>query len=268
MTTYIYFISAIFLIIIGLLLIYNWKYNKNIMFLALFLGLTILEFFIVNTLYFDGNLSLMHIFTLFLPLLFLKSPLLYFYFRGIVYDCCILKKRDILHILPFAFYLIFNLPYLTSVSSHDSLMLSGFELQPDIYKSIKLSFYPIAWNNIALSIQLMVYIVWCFSLLSRSHKISRSMFAQYKYQYRYIVQKLYFILLILLIISGLDIINDFIYPYSSTDNYLIHIILFMYGLLPFYFLLNPKLLYGLPHVETTHISATNLDKLKEGADGM
>ena len=94
------------------------------------------------------------------------------------------------------------------------------------------------------------------------------MYAQYKYQYRYIVQRLYFITTSILIISGLDAINDLIYPFSSSNFKLIYLILFGYGLIAIYFLLTPKLLYGLPHVETTHISATNLDKLKEGADGM
>lgn len=268
MQAYIYFLSAIFLVIATLLLIYNWKYNKNIVFLSIFLGLSILEFILASALHFNGKLSLMAISTFYIPLLYIKAPMFFFYIRGIVYDDFIIKKTDILHFTPFIFYLIINIPFLIPFLDPQSVVANSFELQSEVYKKINITFYPISWNNILISIQLFIYMIGCFILLNKSHKISRNMYAQYKYQYRYIVQKLYFITTTLLIISGLDIINDLIYPFSSSNFKLINLILFGYGLIAIYFLITPKLLYGLPHVETTHISATNLDKLKEGADGM
>lgn len=93
------------------------------------------------------------------------------------------------------------------------------------------------------------------------------MYAQYKYQYRFIIQKLYFLTFLLLIASILNFTATLILPLIQSDWQLINILLFSFTLIPIYFFITPKLLFGLPHVETTHISATNLDKLKEGADG-
>ena len=77
------------------------------------------------------------------------------------------------------------------------------------------------------------------------------MYAQYKYQYRYIIQKIYFVVFILFIISGLDLVYKLIYLFKENNLLLMCILLCAYSLIPLFFFVTPKLLYGLPHVETT-----------------
>ena len=113
------YISLLTIILSVLLVYYNFRINKNTIYLGAFFsilatyGLT--HYF---TIYTYSPFWLAIFFSNFSPLWFLVGPLLLFYYRGTLTDNSRLKKSDIIHFVPFIIQLVGTFPYLISPFSH------------------------------------------------------------------------------------------------------------------------------------------------------
>lgn len=262
-TTFIYFFSAINILIAFMIVSYNWRINKNVIYLAVFLILFALESALLSTFSSGGNLDFYTCLFTISPLFFIKAPVLYFFVRGIAHDRFYFNKKDLLHFIPVLIHLVANFPYLL-LSYEEKYSISEYILQN--YDNLKIldinSFYPVTWNHTARVIQLFVYLILCFYALRKVRVKFRIMKGQLKFQHNYTNVRLRILLTLIFIISVLLLVLNYMLSmsYEKTElvNYMYMILYLVRGLyfaIPLLIIFSPKLLYGLPHLETKHISA-------------
>ncbi|GAB1415403.1 hypothetical protein MASR2M117_08090 [Paludibacter sp.] len=187
--------------------------------------------------------------------------MLYFFVRGIVHDRFYFRKRDVWHLAPFLFHFLANLPFILKPFEFQHETAEVFIQNFDLFKEYRLSFYPIAWNNTARTIQMLAYIIASLSLLRITKYRAVRMKGQLKFQYVYTRKRITFILLLVMVISVLSVVNDAIYVFNDLTNaktievsiFILHLMMYVYCIIPLYVILNPKFLYGLPHLETHYI---------------
>lgn len=272
-TTIIYFFSAINLILALMMVSYNWKINKNIIFLALFLILLALESSMLSTFNFGGNLTFYTFLLIISPIYFLKAPMLYFFVRGIVHDRFYMKKSDVLHFVPFFLHLLANMPFLLMSYEEQYQITANIMQNFDYFRQLRFSLYPLTWNNAGRAIQLFVYLIACLILMRRMRFKYHRLKGQLKFQYKYTTQRMTLILILILFIAVLTLVINYMFRLSITNSeliepmyYILHLMMYAYFLIPVFVILSPKLLYGLPHLETTHISAMNFEMDEEKTD--
>jgi AraC-like DNA-binding protein len=113
------YISLLTIILSGLLVSYNWRINKNTIYLGAFFsilatyGLT--HYF---TIYANSPFWLAIFYNNFSPFWFLTGPLLLFYYRGTLTDNSKLRGSDIIHFIPFLVQLVGIFPYLLTPFSY------------------------------------------------------------------------------------------------------------------------------------------------------
>ena len=113
------YISLLTIILSGLLVTYNWRINKNTIYLGAFFsilatyGLT--HYF---TIYANSPFWLAIFYNNFSPFWFLTGPLLLFYYRGTLTDNSKLRGSDIIHFIPFLVQLVGIFPYLHTPFSY------------------------------------------------------------------------------------------------------------------------------------------------------
>jgi len=257
-----FFFSAINIVLSIILLIYNWRFNKNIFFFAAFLVLISMESLMVSIFSFGGNSDVYTILVILSPLFFLKAPMIYFFARGMVDDKFYFRTRDYLHFIPFFFHLLANLPFLFYSYEVQHSTAAALIQNHELFKEARLSFYPIGWNNTARTLQTFIYLISSFIVLKRTKfKIVR-MKGQLKFQYIYTKNKLTFILFVILVISFLSVTLDMLFISNSnnihmlnTMSTILHLMMYAYCIIPVYLIINPKFLYGLPHLETHYLSS-------------
>ena len=242
---------------------YNWRINKNVIYLAIFLILFSLESALLSTFNSGGNLDFYTSLFTISPLFYIKAPLLYIFVRGIAHDQFYFNKKDLLHFIPALIHLVANIPYLL-LSYDEKYSISVYLIQNyDHLRSLDInSFYPVVWNHSARVIQLFVYLIFCFHILKKVRVKSEHLKGQLKYQHNYTNVRLTILLIMILIISALMLALNYMLSmsYEKTEliNYMrlmLHVVRVFYFAIPLLIIFSPKLLYGLPHLETKHISA-------------
>ncbi len=262
-TTFVYFFSGINILIAFMIVFYNWKINKNVIYLAAFLILFALESALLSTFSSGGNLDFYTCLFVISPLFFIKAPLLYFFVRGIAYDKFYFNKTDLLHFIPFLIHLFANTPYLL-LTYEEKYSISAYIMQN--YENLMnldiKSFYPVFWNHSARVIQLFVYLIISFYILRKVSKKFKLLKGQLKYQYQYTDVRMKILLSMILIMSVLMLVLNYMFTksYEKTELYeyisiMLQIVRYIYFAIPLLIIFSPKLLYGLPHLETKHISA-------------
>ena len=234
---------------------HNWKINKNVIYLSLFLIIFSISFESYNLLIFGGNVNLLAILLAnFGPLYFLSGPLLYFFVRSITSDNSKLRKSDFWHFLPFTINLIAILPYMITSFEYKVGIASGTMQNFYEYKNYDFKlFYPHYINNIGRALQLIVYLAISISILIKSYKKIKPKTGPLKKQFKYVYFWLFVFILLVQIISFIHIAVG--YLFATTNDLmlirdllfrLINIALIIYLIIPVFVLFNPKILYGMP----------------------
>ena len=159
-----------------LMLAFNWRVNRNIVFLALLIFLvsfyTMTYFFLAVdqsrfwSAVFYANLA---------PLWYLPGPFLYWYVRGNLEDRIEFRKSDWLHLVPFAVSLIGILPYLLTSFQHKLDTVDALLLNPNIPKTAPPNWLlPVEWNLLLRPALLMAYAMFCIGLVLKSERSSSS----------------------------------------------------------------------------------------------
>ena len=251
-----------------LMLVFNWKVNRNIIFLALLIIIistyTITYYFISIG---QSRFWAAVLYTNLAPLWYLPGPLLFWYIRSNLEDQMRLRKSDWLHLLPFTINLVGIFPYLLTSFEYKLETVEALLNDPNIPKLNSTNWLlPAEWNLLLRPALLMVYSIVCFAMVIRAQRIFfRSPDVE---QNQWLFLRNWMLLLsgILIIISipslilsiffSLDI--DFNYQrinaYSMSSATVITQFLISVSLLIF-----PRILYGIPRSNTaeTYFNASS-----------
>ncbi len=246
------FNALLSLFISVILIFFNWKENKNTIYLGLFLLIisiySLTHYFSV---FGDSPFWLALFYGHFSPFMMLAGPLIFFYVRGIIRDTYILKPIDFLHFVPAAIVFIGSIPYYFTPFS---VKLENAQKILDDMNQLQFMrvnvIFPIAANYIMRVSSLMIYtLISYYRIWKYRPSVKKSIpTQQYLLTYRWL--NMFFITLIILLIAFAMITADFIQKtpketYGALD--LVHNLGgIMFLLLSLSLLIFPQILYGFP----------------------
>ena len=249
-----FYVSIFALLLSLILLINNWKSNKNATYLALFLisssiyGIT--HYFVM---YGKSPFWLAIFYNHFTPLMLLLGPFLFFYIRGTLNDTAALKKSDYFHFIPAIIQLIGILPYTFKPFSEKLQIATTIIQNIDTIIAIRGNyFFSTELNFIFRPVALLMYILYCMYLIWK--RFSSSNFDTNIPKKQLLIS---FRWLIILIVSLFFIVIEFlIITYNSihlkpsiglVNSYPLYILSgAAYGVMSLSLLLFPNVLYGIP----------------------
>jgi len=265
------YISLLTIILSGLLVTYNWRINKNTIYLGGFFsilatyGLT--HYF---TIYTYSPFWLAVFYNNFSPFWFLTGPLLLFYYRCTLTDNSRLKGTDIIHFIPFLVQLIGIFPYLLTPFSYKVGITSQILNDLNLLTQFKVNWIttPIV-NFFARPILVfsylgyITYLLWKYNPQSQRIKVPLQ---QYKLIYRWLI--------ILAATTAILIFNFFLLSLSLSkqtvtatliNDQFTHIFSGVaYFCMSFMLLLFPRILYGMPIYNANTVSEiNNQERLKK-----
>jgi len=158
------FNALLSLFISVLLIFFNWKENKNTIYLGLFMVImsiySLTHYFSV---FGDSTFWLAVFYGHFSPIMLLAGPLIFFYIRGIIRDSYILKRTDLLHFIPAVIVFIGTIPYYLTPFSVKLENAQKILRDIDQLKVIGVNFiFPIATNYIMRISSLLIYSIISF----------------------------------------------------------------------------------------------------------
>lgn len=245
--------NALLSLFISLILVFfNWKENKNTIYLGVFLFIisiySLTHYFSV---FGDSAFWLAIFYGHFSPFMLLAGPLLYFYVRGIIRDTYILKPMDFLHFIPAIIVFIGNIPYYFTPFSVKIDLAQRILDDMNQLKVVGVNFiFPISVNYIMRVSSLMIYtLISYYRVWKYRPDVKKSIpTQQYLLTYRWL--NMFFITLIILLVAFALITVDFIQKtpketYGALD--LVHNLGgIMFLLLSVSLLIFPQILYGFP----------------------
>lgn len=160
-------ISILTIIISIILLVFNWRMNKNAVYLSLlFLILTSYGITHYFTLYGKSPFLLAVFFAHFSPFWLLPGPLLYFYVRGTLSDQQGLSWKDSWHFIPAIIHLIGILPYVSQPFSYKLDISQRIIENLDSLKTIQASWlYPSMVSFFMRNGMLILYVIYSAKML-------------------------------------------------------------------------------------------------------
>jgi len=265
------YISLLTIILSGLLVTYNWRINKNTIYLGAFFsilatyGLT--HYF---TLYANSPFWLAVFYNNFSPFWFLTGPLLLFYYRGTLTDNSRLKGTDIIHFIPFLVQLIGIFPYLLTPFSYKVGITSQILNDLNLLTQFKVNWITTPLVNffarpilVFMYLGYITYMLWKYNPQSQRIKVPLQ---QYKLIYRWLI--------ILAATTAILIFNFFLLSLSLSkqtvtatliNDQFTHIFSGVaYFCMSFMLLLFPRILYGMPIYNANTVSEiNNQERLKK-----
>ena len=265
------YISLLTIILSGLLVTYNWRINKNTIYLGAFFsilatyGLT--HYF---TIYANSPFWLAVFYNNFSPFWFLTGPLLLFYYRGTLTDNSRLKGTDIIHFIPFLVQLIGIFPYLLTPFSYkidiaaqilnDLNLITQFKVNWITKPIVNFLGRPIL---VFLYLGYITYLLWLNNPKSNRAKVP---IQQFKLTYRWLI--------LLEVTTAILIINFFLLSLSLSKQTVTATMVnaqfthffsgIAYFCMSFMLLLFPRILYGMPIYTANSITEiSSQEKLKK-----
>ena len=247
------YISLLTIILSGLLVTYNWRINKNTIYLGAFFsilatyGLT--HYF---TIYANSPFWLAVFYNNFSPFWFLTGPLLLFYYRGTLTDNSKLSGTDIIHFIPFFVQLIGIFPYLLTPFSYKVGIAAQILNDLNLITQFKVNWItaPLV-NFFARPILVFLYLGYITYLLWLNHpKSNRAKvpIQQFKLTYRWLI--------LLEVTTAILIVNFFLLSLSLSKQTVTATMInaqfthffsgIAYFCMSFMLLLFPRILYGMP----------------------
>ena len=263
------------LIFCGLLVAFNVKNNKNVIFLAGFLclfslyGLTHYTVTIDKSVFWGAIL-----YVNFTPLYLLSGPFLYFYVRNSLADRFYFSWKDALHFIPFLVHAIGLIPYLFSPFSEKTSFIKKLYASPEFVVKAQVNTFFDTNENFVIRLGLLtVYALVNIFLIHRySKKKLNSVISFEKKQLT--LRWLYLLngfVLALVCFYGLFVVKLNHYPeniYSLFNDSLLYATAACLAMILGSLLLFPHILYGLPvseGVSNKKTSATNGNQRKSSA---
>ncbi len=259
--------TTVLLILVSCILyFYNRKINRNIIFLSGFLIIYSIQTITISILNFGGPVWLFAVLlNNFTPLYYLYPVYFYFFVKSTVDDTIRIKKRYLLHYIPFAINLIAVLPYI--FTSYDYKYLVADKLMGNYIEFIRYDFgmlYPAQINLFARPIIFFLYLAASMIAVWKFIPVSKSSSGSLKSQFVFTIN----VTIVAIFIFGLlnlaqlfvstecffGVNSNTIYSHSRT---LMIISSLFYLCIPIFLMFHPKFLYGLPQIQTQKITPTN-----------
>ena len=247
------YISVLTIILSVLLISFNWRINKNTIYLGSFFiilatyGLT--HYF---TIYTNSPFWLAIFYNNFSPFWFLTGPLLLFYYRGTLTDKTSLNPSDIIHFIPFMVQLVGIFPYLLTPFSYKVDVASQILNNLNLITQIKVNWIstPIV-NFFARPILIFIYLGYITYLLwLHNPKSSRAKVPvqQYNIIYRWLIllEVTTAILILNFFLLSLSVANQTVTATLINSQYTHFFSGIAYFCMSFMLLLFPRILYGMP----------------------
>jgi AraC-like DNA-binding protein len=247
------YISLLTIILSGLLVTYNWRINKNTIYLGAFFsilatyGLT--HYF---TIYANSPFWLAVFYNNFSPFWFLTGPLLLFYYRGTLTDNSKLRGTDIIHFMPFFVQLIGIFPYLLTPFSYKVGIAAQILNDLNLITQFKVNWITTPLVNflgrpilVFLYLGYLTYLLWLHNPKSNRAKVS---IQQSNLIYRWLI--------LLEVTTAILIVNFFLLSLSLSKQTVTATMVnsqfthffsgIAYFCMSFMLLLFPRILYGMP----------------------
>lgn len=249
------FFVAFFNVVLAIvMLLYNWKLNRNILFFSLYLLIVAFTSVLYDTIINGGSAHLLMIMIGNAgPLFFLCGPLFYFFIRGLTDEKKTFSDKDLLHFVPFFLNMIFLIPYLFKPVDY-KLDIASHSLQNlSYYMNSKLIFFPIWFSNSVRILSIMTYLIWSASLLRKAYKKNKAHYSApvgRQYRSNYIWLNMIVLVSLILLIMHMGLTLYFRYDAADMgklkdDNLFVYSLIFN-ALFPLIILFNPGILFGFP----------------------
>lgn len=249
------FLIACFNLLLALImLVHNWKLNKNIMYFSFYLIIVSFSSILYDSIINGGSA---HLLMLLIgnagPLFFLMGPLFYFFVRGLVEDHKGFSDKDLLHLVPFFLNMIVLIPYLFKPVEYKLQLAQNSLHNLPFYLNSVLIYFPIWFSNTVRIFSITFYIIWAMVILRRAFKdrigdlkgVVRKHYSENFWWLNTIA-----VASLILVFIHIELTLYFRFNPQSTqvmvnDNLLI-VSLFANAFFPLIILLNPGILFGLP----------------------
>jgi len=239
-----------------IMLIYNWKLNKNILSFSIYLLIISFTSVLYDIIINGGSAQLLMLMIgIAGPLFFLIGPLFYFFIRGLVDEHYEFSDKDLIHLMPFLLNLIVMMPYVFKPVELKLELATNSLQNLSYYMNTILVFLP-TWFSTLMKIILMIfYILWSIIIIRRSylHKVKvmeGAIRKQYISNYKWLNLIAYASLLLAFMHVGLTLYfridheMDFLINMNKGNLFVISIIFI--SIFPLIILLNPGILFGFP----------------------
>jgi hypothetical protein len=249
------YISGTTILLSLLLTVYNWRVNRNSLFLSLcFIVISIYTISHHFTVYGNDPFWLAVFYNHFAPHSFLAGPFLFFYVRGTLNDRNLLTKTDLIHFVPFLVHLIGIMPYLFMPFNEKLKLANSIIADLDNLKNINTNvIFSVGTSFILRPLMLASYVAYCGYMLfafspfdNKNSKIPRNQFLM-TYRWLIILLTSLFLLAISFLIVSFQFLAtnaDITLSQSGRLYYLTGGVLGFMALMLLFF---PKVLYGLPN---------------------
>lgn len=249
------FIVACFNVLLALIMVfYNWKLNKNIIFFAVYLFVVAFISVLYDTIINGGS---EHLLMILIgnsgPLLLLCGPMFYFFIRGLVKEDYEYSDKDLLHFVPFFINMIILVPYIFSpIEFKLQIAQSSLGNLSNYMNSYIIMFPTWACNLVKVSI-IIIYIISSMVIL-RKNLIKKLLILDevarkhYLHSYRWLMFIGTFSVFMCFLHFGLI----FYYRYDGAEylnlqsNSLFLISTISNSIMPLALLFNPSILLGMP----------------------
>jgi len=250
---------SIFTIAISIILFYyNWRANKNILYLSsVFILISLFgigHYFMALS---DSRFWLAVFYNHFSPFMFLIGPFLYFYIRNTLKDQNTLTKKDWIHFIPATIALIGTIPYIIQPFENKLAIADQIIRNLDAFKKIEVNlFYDMGESFVLRCLLTLVYLIYCAHLLFKSYTKQQNEKQYPKKQflivYRWFVVLLTCLLLLLssFIILTLNAIDSSASRTIKEGNVWYVLSGLIYCIMSLSVLLFPEILYGIPRKKT------------------
>lgn len=246
------YLSLFTILISGILIINNWKSDKNVFFLAsLFIILAIYALAHYAVVYGKSVFWTVVFYNNFMPLMLLLGPFLFFYIRGVLTPKKEFRWFDALHFLPFLINFIAIVPYYLTPYSYKEQLAQKIIANVNLLLIYNVNvFFSPAVNFLMRPVCFMIYITYSFyyicSFLYSKSKKKGIPFRNLAFRYSWF----FGLLLVLMMLIGSYFITSYIFvrTLSFEDDstyrwyYLVTMVSFI--CISFSLLFFPKILYG------------------------
>lgn len=255
------FISFTVLLFTGILFFNNWKQNRSVAFLAIYLlSYSIFPVSFYYTYIAKDTFWLAIFLNNFTPLYLLGGPCLYLYVKGTIEDKLSFKWLDILHLIPAVVYFIGTAPYLFSSFEYKLQTATAIIENIESIKTIRLNWIlPFKLNFLFRPIIVCGYIIAAYRILYVKAKSLTAPSRQFKLIARWILILLTTsLVLMLLYLAVSSLFNKSNIKSTLKDLENLHFVTVgIVMIVPVSMLLFPQILYGLPNREQENSSLEN-----------
>lgn len=238
------------------MLISNWKLNKNILSFSLFLLIISFTSIFYDTIINGGSAKLLMLMIGYSgPLFFMTGPLFYFFVRGLIDEHHKFTDKDLIHLVPFFLNLIIMMPYLFKPVEY-KLDLAERSLQNlSFYMNSSIVYLPIWFNTLIRIASMLFYILWSIIIIHRTYLkkingLSGAIKKQYVSNFRWLNLIAFTSLLLVLMHLGLTLYFRFDpgvdFVNSMDDDHLFYLSVIFNSIFPLIILFNPGILFGFP----------------------